>query len=64
MQTTDPDTGKTVTINNNNYAPRSSRATQHYYGGGYYNGMFFYPGFYPYAILGSWLGLGPLPMSC
>src|SRR3984957_8544933 len=52
VQTRDPDTGKTVTINNNNYATKQQPGYQHYYGGGYYNGMFFYPGFYPYPFLG------------
>jgi uncharacterized membrane protein YgcG len=56
VQTTDPDTGKTVTINNNNYATTQQPGYQHYYGGGYYNGMFFYPGFYPYPFWG--LGWG------
>ena len=56
VQATDPDTGKTVTINNNNYATTQQPGYQHYYGGGYYNGMFFYPGFYPYPFWG--LGWG------
>ena len=56
VQTTDPDTGETVTINNNNYATAQQPGYQHYYGGGYYNGMFFYPGFYPYPFWG--LGWG------
>ena len=56
VQTKDPDTGKTVTINNNNYATTQQPGYQHYYGGGYYNGMFFYPGFYPYPFWG--LGWG------
>ncbi len=56
VQTTDPDTGKTVTINNNNYSTLQQPGYQHYYGGGYYNGMFFYPGFYPYPFWGSGWG--------
>ena len=56
VQTKDPDTGKTVTINNNNYATAQQPGYQHYYGGGYCNGMFFYPGFYPYPFWG--LGWG------
>jgi uncharacterized membrane protein YgcG len=56
VQTRDPDTGKTVTINNNNYATTQRPGYQHYYGGGYHNGMFFYPGFYPYPFWG--LGWG------
>src|SRR5271156_2547770 len=56
VQTRDPDTGKTVTINNNNYATTQQPGYQHYYGGGSYNGMFFYPGFYPYPFWG--LGWG------
>jgi hypothetical protein len=56
VQTTDPDTGKTVTITNNNYATTQQPGYQHYYGGGYYNGMFFYPGFYPYSFWGPGWG--------
>ena len=56
VQTTDPDTGKTVTIINNNYATTQQPGYQHYYGGGYYNGMFFYPGFYPYSFWGPGWG--------
>jgi hypothetical protein len=56
VQTRDPDTGKTVTIDNNNYATTQQPGYQHYYGGGYYNGMFFYPGFYPYAFWGPGWG--------
>ena len=56
VQTRDPDTGKTVTINNNNYATAQQPGYQHYYGGGYYNGVFFYPGYYPYAFWGPGWG--------
>ena len=56
VQTKDPDTGKTVTINNNNYSTTQQPGYQHYYGGGYYNGMFFYPGFYPYPFWGPGWG--------
>jgi uncharacterized membrane protein YgcG len=56
VQATDPDTGKTVTINNNNYATTQQPGYQHYYGGGYHNGMFFYPGFYPYPFWGPGWG--------
>lgn len=56
VQTRDPDTGKTVTINNNNYATTQQPGYQHYYGGGYHNGMFFYPGFYPYSFWGPGWG--------
>jgi hypothetical protein len=56
VQTRDPDTGKTVTITNNNYATTQQPGYQHYYGGGYYNGMFFYPGFYPYSFWGPGWG--------
>jgi uncharacterized membrane protein YgcG len=52
VQTKDPETGKTVTINNNNYATAQQPGYQNYYGGGYHNGMFFYPGFYPYPFWG------------
>jgi uncharacterized membrane protein YgcG len=56
VQAKDPDTGKTVTINNNNYSTNQQPGYQHYYGGGYYNGMFFYPGFYPYSFWGPGWG--------
>jgi len=56
VQTRDPDTGKTVTIDNNNYATTQQPGYPHYYGGGYYNGMFFYPGFYPYPFWGPGWG--------
>lgn len=56
VQTRNPDTGKTVTIDNNNYATTQQPGYQHYYGGGYHNGMFFYPGFYPYAFWGPGWG--------
>jgi uncharacterized membrane protein YgcG len=49
----DPDTGKKVTIDNNNYVTTQQPGYQHYYGGGYHHGMFFYPGFYPYPFWGS-----------
>ncbi|WAC93561.1 hypothetical protein [Mycobacterium sp. Aquia_213] len=58
VQTTDPETGQSVTINNNNYSTSPQPGYQHYYGGGYYNGMFFYPGFYPYAFWGPGWGWG------
>ncbi|MGO9692730.1 MAG: hypothetical protein ACLPYO_02700 [Mycobacterium sp.] len=56
VQTKDPGTGKTVTISNNNYATTQQPGYQHYYGGGYNNGMFFYPGFYPYPFWGPGWG--------
>jgi hypothetical protein len=52
----DPDTGQYVTINNNNYSTTPQPGYPHYYGGGYYNGMFFYPGYYPYAFWGPGWG--------
>ncbi|OBB68963.1 hypothetical protein [Mycobacterium sp. 852014-50255_SCH5639931] len=51
-----PDTGEYVTINNNNYSTAPQPGYPHYYGGGYYNGMFFYPGYYPYAFWGAGWG--------
>ncbi|OBI26150.1 hypothetical protein A5709_07690 [Mycobacterium sp. E1386] len=51
-----PDTGEYVTINNNNYSTTPQPGYPHYYGGGYYNGMFFYPGYYPYAFWGAGWG--------
>lgn len=43
-------TGQNVVINNNNYRRAESGAYPYYYGGGMYNGMYFYPGYYPYAF--------------
>jgi uncharacterized membrane protein YgcG len=51
-----PDTGEYVTINNNNYSTTQQPGYPHYYGGGSYNGMFFYPGYYPYAFWGAGWG--------
>ncbi|MBW0013931.1 hypothetical protein [Mycobacterium sp.] len=51
-----PDTGEYVTINNNNYSTMQQPGYPHYYPGGYYNGMFFYPGYYPYAFWGAGWG--------
>ncbi|MGZ4564126.1 MAG: hypothetical protein ACXVX6_11235 [Mycobacterium sp.] len=51
-----PDSGEYVTINNNNYSTTPQPGYPHYYGGGYYNGMFFYPGYYPYAFWGPGWG--------
>jgi hypothetical protein len=52
----DPDTGQYVTINNNNYSTTPQSGYPNYYGGGYYNGVFFYPGYYPYAFWGPGWG--------
>ncbi|MGN6336750.1 hypothetical protein, partial [Mycobacterium sp.] len=52
VRTTNPDTGESVTINNNNYSTTAQPGYPYYYGGGYHNGMFFYPGYYPYAFWG------------
>jgi hypothetical protein len=52
----DPDTGQYVTINNNNYSTTQQPGYPHYYGGGMYNGVFFYPGYYPYAFWGPGWG--------
>ncbi|HUH72506.1 MAG TPA: hypothetical protein VLZ05_28895 [Mycobacterium sp.] len=56
VRTKNPDTGENVTINNNNYSTTPQPGYPHYYGGGYYNGMFFYPGYYPYAFWGPGWG--------
>jgi hypothetical protein len=56
VRTTNPDTGQYVTINNNNYSTTPQPGYPHYYGGGYYNGVFFYPGYYPYAFWGPGWG--------
>ncbi len=47
-----PDTGESVTINNNNYSTTAQPGYPYYYGGGHHNGMFFYPGYYPFAFWG------------
>jgi hypothetical protein len=56
VQAKDPDTGRYVTINNNNYSTTQQPGYPHYYPGGYHNGMFFYPGYYPYAFWGAGWG--------
>jgi uncharacterized membrane protein YgcG len=56
VQAKNPATGEYVTINNNNYSTTPQPGYPHYYGGGYYNGMFFYPGYYPYAFWGPGWG--------
>jgi hypothetical protein len=56
VRTRNPNTGEYVTINNNNYSTAPQPGYTHYYGGGYYNGVFFYPGFYPYAFWGPGWG--------
>lgn len=58
VQTTNPETGQSVAINNNNYSTSPQPGYQNYYGGGYHNGMFFYPGYYPYAFWGPGWGWG------
>lgn len=52
----DPDTGQIVTINNNNYSTTPQPGYGNYYGGGYHNGVFFYPGYYPYSFWGPGWG--------
>ena len=56
VHTRNPETGQPVTINNNNYSTTQQPGYSNYYGGGYYNGMFFYPGYYPYAFWGPGWG--------
>jgi hypothetical protein len=60
VQARDPETGRQVTIDNTNYATTQQPGYQHYYGGGYHNGMFFYPGFYPYSFWGPGWGWSPV----
>ena len=56
VRTKNPDTGEYVTISNNNYSATQQPGYTHYYPGGYYNGMFLYPGYYPYAFWGPGWG--------
>ena len=56
VRTTNPQTGAQVTINNNNYSTTQQPGYANYYPGGYYNGVFFYPGYYPYAFWGPGWG--------
>jgi hypothetical protein len=56
VRTRNPNTGEYVTINNNNYSTAPQPGYTHYYGGGNYNGVFFYPGYYPYAFWGPGWG--------
>jgi hypothetical protein len=56
VPTKNPDTGRYVTINNNSYSTTQQPGYMHYYGGGYYNGVFFYPGYYPYPFWGPGWG--------
>ncbi len=56
VRTKNPDTGENVTINNNNYSNAPQPGYTNYYPGGYYNGVFFYPGYYPYAFWGPGWG--------
>jgi hypothetical protein len=56
VRTRNPNTGEYVTINNNNYSTTPQPGYTHYYGGGYNNGVFFYPGYYPYAFWGPGWG--------
>lgn len=59
VRTRNPDTGKKVTIDNNDYTTTRQPGHQHYYGGGYHNGLFFYPGFYAYPFWGAGWGWSP-----
>jgi len=56
VRTTNPQTGQDVTIDNNNYTTTPQPGYSNYYGGGYHNGVFFYPGYYPYAFWGPGWG--------
>ncbi len=56
VRTRNPNTGESVTINNNNYSTTQQPGYMNYYGGGYYNGIFFYPGYYPFAFWGPGWG--------
>jgi hypothetical protein len=56
VQAKNPATGEYVTINNNNYSTAPQPGYMNYYGGGYQNGIFFYPGYYPYPFWGAGWG--------
>ncbi len=56
VHTKNPDTGQSVTINNNDYSTTRQPGYANYYGGGYHNGLFFYPGYYPYPFWGMGWG--------
>jgi uncharacterized membrane protein YgcG len=56
VRTRNPDTGEYVTIDNNNYSNARQPGYTNYYPGGYHNGVFFYPGYYPYAFWGPGWG--------
>lgn len=56
VRTTDPETGQTVTISNADYRTTAQPGYPHYFGGGYHNGIFFQPGFYPYPFWGPGWG--------
>lgn len=58
VQATDP-SGAHITINNTNYRTSRSSGYNNYYGGGMLNGMYFYPGYYPYNYWGSGWGWSP-----
>lgn len=52
--------GQTVTINNNDYRTSASQGYRNYYGGGYLNGMYFYPGYYSNPFWGAGWGWSPM----
>jgi hypothetical protein len=54
-----PSTGKTVIINNNDYRQSSGAGYNNYYGGGWHNGIYFYPGYYAYPFWGVGWGWSP-----
>ncbi len=54
-----PTTGKTVIINNNDYRQSSGAGYNNYYGGGWHNGIYFYPGYYAYPFWGAGWGWSP-----
>jgi hypothetical protein len=56
VRTKNPNTGEYVTINNSNYSTTQQPGYTNYYPGGYHNGVFFYPGYYPYAFWGPGWG--------
>ncbi|MCV7174777.1 hypothetical protein [Mycolicibacterium sphagni] len=60
VHTVNPATGTTVVINNSDYRTTSTPGYGHYYGGGYVNGMMFYPGYYQYPFWGAGWGWSPL----
>ncbi|MBB3752405.1 putative membrane protein YgcG [Mycolicibacterium sp. BK634] len=60
VRATNPDTGRKVTIKNYNYRTNETAQYPHYYGGGYLNGLYFHPGYYPYPFWGAGWAWSPV----